>query len=123
HDDVREAAAGGAAADDGTGQRAAEEPDDQPAEEPEVEVHVAESATSGPARKPSIAATNSRAWVWCAAWRAPSIVTTRPFRSRASRARVASANGSLLAPPRIWSTGCCTSPSAASEPASLVSAR
>jgi len=38
-------------------------PDDQPAEEPEIEVHVAESATSGLARKASIAATNSPAWV------------------------------------------------------------
>src|SRR4029078_3832895 len=66
--DVGEAAASGAAADDGTGQRAAKEPDDQPAEEPEVKVHVAESATSGPARNASIAATNSPAWVWCAAW-------------------------------------------------------
>src|SRR4029078_2285565 len=70
--DVREAAARGAAADDGTGQRAAQEPDANPAEEPEIEVHVAESGTSGLARKASIAATNSPAGGWCAAWGGPS---------------------------------------------------
>src|SRR5205809_1718056 len=119
-DDVRQAAAGGSAADDHAGQRSGDEAEDDPVDEI---AHGAESATSGSPRKASIAATNCGAWVWCAACRAPAIVTTRPFRSRASRARVASANGSGLSPPRIWSTGWWTPPRAASEAASLVSAR
>ena len=59
---------------------------------------VGQSAMSGAARKASIAATNAGAWVWWAACRAPSIMTTRPFRSRASRARVAAANAVAARP-------------------------
>ena len=72
---------------------------------------------------PRSRATNASGCVWWAACRAPGIVTTRPSRSRASRARVASPNGAALSPPRIWSTGWRTSPSAASDADSLVSAR
>ena len=66
------------------------------------------------------ASTNASGWVWWAAWRAPGITTTRPSARRASRAVVASAKAGRLSPPRIWRTGCRTSPSA-SRPAAAAS--
>src|SRR5215210_2259381 len=102
HDDVRETAAGRPTANDQTGEGTGEEAEDDPVEDVG---HGRQSARSGAARNASTAATKSAACVWCAAWRAPVIVMTRPFRSRASSAHVAAANASALAPPRIWRTG------------------
>ncbi len=61
-------------------------------------------------------------WVWWAAWRAPSMTTTRPSASRSSSARVASRKTGRLSPPRSCRTGCRTAPSRSSEAAGFASA-
>ena len=71
----------------------------------------------GQSRKSRTARTKASGWVWCAAWRAPSMTTIRPSPSRSSSASVAVRKTGRLAPPRICRTGWRTAPSRSSEAA------
>src|SRR5919197_3019241 len=105
--DRRQAAPRVAAAYEPAAERSRDETDDDPSDEPHV--HAASVAWRGvpnqPRRKASTAPTNAWAWVWWAAWRAPSMMTTRPSASRSSSAPTAERKVGADAPPSTWSTG------------------